>query len=219
MNCLRPGACLVLIALLAVAPTAGAATSTRWLDDTPRQDCSASAAQRLAPLEAAVARNPRRGRLDRAAFAAEWRSDGTSSGDPPFVIRLERGECDGETALVASPMDNIDRLEQRDVLVRLVGKALSAAHAVQARRLFEDAADVYVSSDDTGAVLTLWSRRRTRLFPHGAWMMLGPDEARLLWTERADHAIRAGMLELMKEDLERRGGRPRKWRTPATDPN
>lgn len=198
---------LLLLPVLAIVPFATPAALRASETDDPVRDCTATPQARLAPLEAAVARKPRNGRLDRAAFAAEWRVE-----NEPFVIRIERGACDGETTLTVAPTENADRLEQRDILVELVGRIFSDPHRTQLRELFEAAADVYAASNDTGAVITLWSRRRSPLFPEGAWMELGPDEARLLWTEKADPSIRKGMLELMAADLEARDGRPRTWR-------
>jgi hypothetical protein len=171
------------------------------------RDCTASESQRLAPVEAAVARAPKNGRIDRAHFSASWTERGA-----PEVIRLERGECDGETTITISPMDNADRLDQLDLLVAVVGRMLSGEHGREVAHLFADPNDIVVDSSLKGDVLMMWSSRRTPLFPEGAWLELGPETARIFWVERADPRMRADMLELMAQHRELRGGRPLKWR-------
>lgn len=178
------------------------------------RDCTATEAVRLAPLEAAVARAPRNGRLDRAAFAAVWREAGSTD-----AIRFERGECDGETVISFSPTGNADRIEQRDMLIGLVGRLLSPAHGRQARVLFADANALLMTSNATGDTITLWSSRRTRLFREGAWLELGPEVGSIFWLERADPAMRAELLGAMAEHRELRGGRPLKWRRRAATPD
>lgn len=178
------------------------------------RDCTATEAARLAPLEAAVARAPKNGRLDRAAFAAEWREAGSTG-----AIRFERGECDGETVISVSSMEDADRIEQRDLLIGLVERLLSPAHGRQARTLFADANALLVTSNATGDTITLWSSRHTRLFPEGAWLELGPEVGSIFWLERADPAMRAELLNAMAEHRELRGGRPLKWRRHTGTPD
>lgn len=135
----RPFAAVLAMAICGSAPSRAAEPVTIASPD-PVQDCTASDAARWAPLEAAAAQHARHARRLRDEFAVEWRSDdpATQAG----VVRMERGPCDGETTLTLSPMDDADRLEQRDALIELAGKALSDAHGRDLQRLFEDAADV-----------------------------------------------------------------------------
>lgn len=171
------------------------ATQPVAVKDEYVRDCSASDAERLAPLEAAVARHSKRGRIDRDRFVAEWRKDGD-----PAVIRIERGECDGETHLIVSGTDNAPRLEQQQILIALAARAWGDAYRQQLEYLFQRGDHRHVTSDQNGATLLVWSGRHTVLFPHGAFLSLGPEEARLTWMERADPRFRKRMLDLIRQE-------------------
>lgn len=205
------GSALALASAAARATNPGTHVRTFVSDSEFAQDCTAAPAERLAPLEAAVARAPKNGRLDRAGFSAQWTEAGSS-----VVIRLERGRCDCETIISASPMDNADRLDQRDAMIGILGRMFSEAHGREAGHLFEDANDVVVSSDPRGDVITMWSSRRTERFPEGAWLELGPETSRMVWQEKADPKVRVVMLEALSELRKRHAGKPLEWRRRAT---
>ncbi|MFZ5656738.1 MAG: hypothetical protein ACOY37_06740 [Pseudomonadota bacterium] len=199
---------MALAAMTSSKASESSASGRTWVSGEEfERDCTASAAERLAPLEASVARLPKNGRLNRVDFSAQW-----AEADSPVVIRIERGECDGETAITASPMGNADRLDQLDAMIAIVERLLSAAHALEAKYLFEDANDVVVDSSLNGDIITMWSSRRTPRFPEGAWLELGPETAKIFWVEQADAKLREGMLQTMAAHRELRGGRLLKWR-------
>lgn len=149
-------------------------------------DCSATPAERLAPLREALRRRPE-GDLDVSDFTASW----------PLphgrMVSLQRGPCDGETTLAVTSPQGFDTQWERGTFSALVAQLVSPAAAEHLLKQIAERTSWIAAPSANPRWELAYSAVSHAEFPYGFSVSFEPERIAMTWTSRMDPALWADL--------------------------